>query len=176
MRSVHWVHQTNASDKMNTLHRIGQAEILTALTNHSDIDTASMAYDLSVAGDWTGSGRIEFGAPHGSSTGPFPDIFSFTFAAISDFGSAEFGAVDLAFAYWRIDPSGNIESFSVLTNQIDGFALSLQLGEDAAKLEGKKFATLQVGTLVQTTPHPVSTSAHAGAPASWPSGPWPRKI
>lgn len=136
---------------MNTLHRVSQADILAALENRrSETDTETTTFSLAVNGDWTGEGRIELATPNGSSTGPFPDIISFSFKANSSFGSASFGAVDLAFAYWNVGPAGSMASFSILTNQVDGFSLSIQLGQDAAKLEGRKFATLEIGTLTHS--------------------------
>ncbi|MBT3536350.1 MAG: hypothetical protein HN478_20890 [Rhodospirillaceae bacterium] len=140
----------NEKRKMNTLHRVRQADILAALDNKSDADAHSIIFSLAVNGDWTGEGQIELAAPSGSSTGPFHDIISFSFRANSSFGSASFGAIDLAFAYWNVGPTGSMASFSILTNQVDGFSLSVQLGQDAAKLEGRKFATLEVGTLTHS--------------------------
>ena len=46
-------------------------------------------------------------------------------------------------------------SFSILTNPVDGFSLSMQLGHEAAKLEGRKFATLEAGTLTHSVGQPV---------------------
>lgn len=135
---------------MNTLHRVSQADVLAALDNKADTESETTTFTLAVTGDWAGEGRIELAKPNGSSTGPFHDIISFSFKATSTFGSAEFGAIDLAFAYWNVGPSGSMASFSILTNQVDGFSLSIQLGQDAAKLEGKKFATLEVGTLTHS--------------------------
>ena len=136
---------------MNTLHRVSQADILAALDSRkTDPDSETTTFSLAVNGDWTGEGRIELAKPSGSSTGPFPDIISFSFKATSSFGSASFGAIDLAFAYWNIGPSGSLVSFSILTNQVEGFSLSVQLGQGAAKLEGKKFATLEIGTLTHS--------------------------
>lgn len=135
---------------MNTLHRVSQADILAALENKYNSETETTTFSLAVNGDWTGEGRIELTKPSGSSTGPFPDIVSFSFKATSSFGSASFAAIDLAFAYWNIGPAGSMVSFSILTNQVDGFSLSVQLGQEAAKLEGRKFATLEIGTLTHS--------------------------
>jgi len=136
---------------MNTLHRVSQADILAALDNKkTDAGSETTTFSLAVTGDWTGEGSIELAKPSGSSTGPFPDIISISFNAKSSFGSANFSAIDLAFAYWNVGSSGSMVSFSILTNQVDGFSLSIQLGQDAAKLEGKKFATLEIGTLTHS--------------------------
>ena len=144
---------------MNTLHRVSQAEILAALENRrAESESETTTISLAVNGDWTGEGNIELAMPSGSSTGPFPDIISFSFKANSSFGSASFGAIDLAFAYWNIGPAGSMVSFSILTNQVDGFSLSVQLGQDAAKLEGRKFATLEIGTLTHSIVHEGDTT------------------
>lgn len=140
---------------MNTLHRISQAEILAALDNQTGDDKDSIIFKLAITGDWSGEGRIDLAAPSGSSTGPFREINSFSFVATSSFGTAEFAAIDLAFAYWSIGPSGLMVSFSVLTNPVNGFSLSLQLGQEAAKLEGRKFATLEKGTLTHSVGQPL---------------------
>ena len=136
---------------MNTLHRISQAEILAVLETEANVENNSITYNLAVTGNWNGEGEIEFSAPSGSSTGPFQDISSFSFAATSSFGTANFSAVDLAFAYWNVGPSGLMTSFSILTNPINGFSLSMQLGQEGAKLEGRKFATLEAGTLTHSS-------------------------
>jgi hypothetical protein len=135
---------------MNTLHKISQADMLAVLDNQADEDNDSIVFNLAVTGDWSGEGRIDFAAPSGSSTGPFLDVKSFSFVATSSFGTTEFSANNLAFAYWNVGPSGLMISFSILTNPVDGFSLSMQLGKDAAKLDGKKFATLDVGTLTHS--------------------------
>ena len=135
---------------MNTLHRVSQADILAALDSQTDQEKDSIIFDLAVTGNWTGAGQIEFGSPSGSSTGPFRDINSFSFVATSSFGTAEFAAIDLAFAYWNVGPSGLMVSFSILTNPVNGFSLSMQLGQESAKLEGRKFATLEAGTLTHS--------------------------
>jgi hypothetical protein len=135
---------------MNTLHRISQADILAALDDEARTDTDSIAFNLAVTGDWNGSGRINFSAFNGSSTGPFHEINSFSLVATSSFGSAEFTAVDLAFAYWDVGPSGLMSSFSILTNPVNGFSLSMQLGQEGARLEGRKFATQEAGTLTHS--------------------------
>lgn len=160
---------------MNTLHRVSQADILAALDNKSEADSDSTIFSLAVTGDWTGEGRIELAAPSGSSTGPFPDIISFSFKATSSFGSASFGAIDLAFAYWNIGPSGSMVSFSLLTNSVDGFSLSIQLGQEAAKLEGRKFATLEVGTLTHSVVQNGNPDANRAA-VQRPNGPWLRPV
>ena len=129
---------------MKTLHRVRHADILAALDKQTHANTESFLFDLAVTGAWAGEGQIDFTAPHGSSTGPFPDILSFHFTATSKFGAAEFSAIDLAFAYWSMGPTGHLTSFSILTNQVDGIALSIQLGENGAKLEGKKL-NLKIG-------------------------------
>ena len=135
---------------MNTLHRISQTEIIAALDNDTNGEQDSVTFNLAVTGDWNGHGRIDFSAPNGSSTGPFRDINSFAFVATSSFGTTEFAAVDLAFAYWSVGPSGLMNSFSILTNPVKGFSLSMQFGQEAAKLEGKKFATVEAGTLTHS--------------------------
>ena len=161
---------------MDTLHRVSPADILAALDRQSHSNAESFLYDLTVSGQWTGEGQIDFATFHGSSTGPFPDILSFWFTATSKFGTAEFGAVDLAFAYWSMGPSGDLTSFSILTNQIEGIALSIQLGENAAKLEGKRFATLETGTLN----HAIADTSAIPDPADpsrlWPGGPMLRSV
>lgn len=139
---------------MNTLHRISQADILAALENDTGADADSIIFDLAVTGNWNGEGTINFSAPNGSSTGPFRDVNSFSFVAESSFGTTEFTAVDLAFAYWSVGSSGLMTSFSVLTNPVNGFSLSVQLGQEAAKLEGRKFATLEAGTLTHSSANP----------------------
>jgi len=157
---------------MNTLHKISQAEILAILENHTRGDAASFAYNLGITGDWTGEGRIELAAPSGSSTGPFRDVISFSLTATSKFGSATFAAVDLGFVYWNVGPAGSLTSFSILTNQVDGFSLSMQLGQGAARLEGKRFATLEIGTLTHS-----GTLTELPDPARQrPGGPWLRTV
>lgn len=136
---------------MNTLHKVNHAQILAAFDSQSDEIKDSIAFNLAVTGGWTGKGQIDFSAPSGSSTGPFPEITAFSFRAKSIFGVAEFSAIDLAFAYWNVGPSGSLISFSILTNPVNGFCLSIQLGKDAAKLDGKKFATLEAGTLTHSS-------------------------
>jgi hypothetical protein len=164
--------QIQREQKMNTLHRISQAEILAILENHARGDAASFAYNLGITGNWSGDGKIELAAPSGSSTGPFHDVISFSLTATSSFGIATFAAVDLAFVYWNIGPAGSLTSFSILTNQVNGFSVSMQLGQAAARLEGKKFATLEIGTLTHsgalpTLPQPVQRR---------PATPWLRTV
>ena len=135
---------------MNTLHRINQTEILAALDNDTNGEQDSITFNLAVTGDWNGHGLIDFSAPNGSSTGPFREVNSFSFVATSSFGTTDFSAIDLAFAYWSVGPSGLMNSFSILTNPVKGFSLSIQFGQEAAKLEGKKFATVEAGTLTHS--------------------------
>jgi hypothetical protein len=161
---------------MNTLHRVSQANILAALDGKVDASTDTTSFSLAVTGDWTGEGHIEVAAPSGSSTGPFTDIISFAFKATSSFGSANFGAIDLAFAYWNVGPSGSMVSFSILTNQVEGFSLSIQLGQDAAKLEGRKFATLEVGTLTHSAMQQGDRAANRALIRQRPKGPWLRPV
>ena len=161
---------------MYTLHRVRPADFLAALDRQSHSNTESFLYDLTVTGDWTGEGQIDFATFHGSSTGPFPDVLSFWFKAESKSGAVEFGAIDLAFAYWSMGPSGQLTSFSILTNQVEGIALSVQLGEGAAKLQGKRFSTLETGTLS----HAISDTSRVPDltdPARlWPGGPMLRSV
>jgi hypothetical protein len=161
---------------MYTLHRVRPADFLAALDRQSHTSKESFLYDLKVAGDWTGEGQIDFTTFHGSSTGPFPDILSFWFTATSKLGIAEFGAIDLAFVYWSMGPTGQLTSFSILTNQVDGMALSIQQGENGAKLQGKRFATLDTGTLSHAIAE-TSAVPDLGDPARlWPGGPVLRSI
>ena len=152
---------------MNTLHRISQADILAALDSKADGDKDSIIFNLAVTGNWSGEGRIDFTAPSGSSTGPFRDVNSFSFVAKSSFGTAEFAAIDLAFAYWNVGPSGLMVSFSILTNPVNGFSLSMQLGQEAAKLEGRKFATLESGTITHSAALPVTMDQHEMGERRW---------
>ena len=135
---------------MNTLHKISQAEILAILKNHTRANADSYTYNLGITGDWTGEGKIEFSAPQGSCTGPFHDVIAFSLTVTSTFGTATFGAIDLAFVYWNVGPQGSLTSFSILTNPVRGFCLSMQLGQNAARLESKSFATLETGTLTHS--------------------------
>ena len=89
---------------MNTLHKISQADMLAVLDNQVDEAKDRIVFNLAVTGDWSGEGWIDFGAPSGSSTGPFPDVKSFSFVATSSFGTTEFSAINLAFAYWNVGP------------------------------------------------------------------------
>jgi len=171
---LHW--KQKREKNMNTLHRVSQADILAALDNKSDTDSETTIFSLAVNGDWTGEGRIELAKPNGSSTGPFHDIISFSFKATSSFGSASFGAIDLAFAYWNVGPSGSMVSFSILTNQVEGFSLSIQLGQDAAKLEGKKFATLEVGTLTHSMDQAGDSAANRELAQQRSNGTWLRPV
>ena len=161
---------------MNTLHKISQAGILAALDSQADDDKDSIIFNLAVTGNWTGEGRIDFTAPSGSSTGPFRDINSFSFVATSSFGTAEFAAIDLAFAYWTVGPSGLMISFSILTNPVNGFSLSMQLGQEAAKLEGRKFATLEAGTLTHSSARPVAMNLHENLERRWTGAPILREV
>ena len=145
---------------MNTLHRISHADILSALDSQDDQRKDSIIFNLAVTGAWRGKGQIDFATPSGSSTGPFPDVNSFSFVARSSFGLAEFRAIDLAFAYWNIGPSGLMISFSILTNPVNGFSLSMQFGKEAAKLEGRKFATVEAGTLTHSSAQSIAKTQH----------------
>jgi hypothetical protein len=161
---------------MYTLHRVRPAEFLAALDRQNHNSADSFLYDLTVAGSWTGEGQIDFAAFHGSSTGPFPDILSFWFTAKSRLGTAEFAAIDLAFAYWSMGPSGQLTSFSILTNQVEGMALSIQLGENGAKLQGKRFATLDTGTLGHAMAETSAVPDLSDPARLWPGGPMLRSI
>ena len=161
---------------MNTLHKISQADILTVLDNQADEDKENIIFNLAVTGDWSGEGQIDFAMPGGSSTGPFPDVNSFSFIATSSFGSTEFSAINLAFAYWNVGPSGLMISFSILTNPVNGFSLSMQLGKDAAKLEGRKFATLDIGTLTHSSTDPVAMNQHENLKRLWAGAPFLREV
>jgi hypothetical protein len=161
---------------MNTLHKISQAEILAILENHSRADATSFAFNLGVTGDWTGEGKIELSAQHGSSIGPFHDIIAFSLTVTSAFGTATFGAVDLAFVYWSVGPAGSLTSFSILTNQVNGFSLSMQLGQGTARLEGKRFATLEVGTLTHSAVQSGALPDLADAARQLPGVPWLRTV
>jgi len=152
---------------MNTLHRISQAAILAVLDRQTNMDKDSIMFNLAVTGIWSGEGRIEFTAPSGSSIGPFRDVTTFSFAAQSSFGTAKFTAIDLAFVYWNVGPSGLMISFSILTNPVKGFSLSMQLGQEAAKLEGRKFATLEAGTLTHSSAQPVAKNQHENLKRRW---------
>ena len=161
---------------MNTLHKISQADILTVLDSQGDEDKDNINFNLAVTGDWSGEGQIEFAMPSGSSTGPFPDVNSFSFIATSSFGTTEFSAINLAFAYWNVGPSGLMISFSILTNPVNGFSLSMQLGKDAAKLEGRKFATLDAGTLTHSSANPVAMNQHENLKRLWAGAPFLREV
>lgn len=161
---------------MNTLHKISQAEILALLETHARADANSYIYNLGITGDWTGEGRIELSAGQGSSTGPFRDVISFSLTATSTFGTATFAAVDLAFLYWNVGPAGSLTSFSVLTQQVNGFSLSMQLGQGAARLEGKRFATLEIGTLTHSAGLPGAVPELSGPARQRPGGPWLRTV
>ena len=161
---------------MNTLHKISQADILTVLDNQADEAKDNIIFSLAVTGDWSGEGQIDFAMPSGSSTGPFPEVNSFSFIATSSFGTTEFSAIDLAFAYWNVGPSGLMISFSILTNPVNGFSLSMQLGKDGAKLEGLKFATLDVGTLTHSATDPVAMNQHENLKRLWAGAPFLREV
>ncbi|MDA0653570.1 MAG: hypothetical protein O3C49_09880 [Proteobacteria bacterium] len=161
---------------MNTLHRISPAEILAALDSEAHEDKENIIFNLAVTGNWGGHGRIDFSAPSGSSTGPFREINSFSFVATSSFGTAAFAAVDLAFAYWTVGSSGLMNSFSILTNPVDGFSLSIQFGQDAAKLEGKKFRTLEAGTLTHSATQPSPKNQYEILERQWTGGPVLRQV
>ena len=161
---------------MNTLHIISQAKIPSALDNRADKDKGSIIFDLAVTGNWSGEGQIDFTVPSGSSTGPIRDVNSFSFVATSSFGTAEFATIDLAFAYWIVGPSDLMISFSILTNPVNGFSLSMQLGQEAAKLEGQKFATLEAGTLTHSSAHPVAVDQHDNLEHRWTGAPILREV
>lgn len=161
---------------MNTLHRISQAEILAALDNQTGDEKESIIFNLAITGDWSGEGRIDFAAPSGSSTGPFREINSFSFVAASSFGEAEFAAIDLAFAYWSVGPSGLMVSFSILTNPVNGLSMSLQLGQEAAKLEGRKFATVEKGTLTHSAGQPLIMDQRKTLERRWTGTPILREV
>ena len=156
---------------MNTLHRISQAEILAALDSQTNWEKDSIIFNLAVTGTWSGEGQIDFNTPSGSSTGPFRDVNSFSFVATSSFGSAEFTALDLAFAYWNVGPSGLMISFSILTNPVNGFSLSMQLGQDASKLEERKFAIREAGTLTHSSAIQAVASQYEDLERRWNAGP-----
>ena len=161
---------------MNTLHKISQADILTVLDSQAAEDKENIIFNLAVTGDWSGEGQIDFAMPSGSSTGPFPDVNSFSFIATSSFGTTEFSAINLAFAYWNVGPSGLMISFSILTNPVNGFSLSMQLGKNAAKLEGRKFATLDAGTLTHSSANPVAMNQHENLKRLWAGAPFLREV
>lgn len=161
---------------MNTLHKINQASLLAALHHQSDKVNDRNIFNLAVTGNWSGNGRIDFATPSGASTGPFPDVNSFSFVAKSSFGITEFTAIDLAFAYWNVGPSGLMISFSILTNPVDGFSLSVQLGKEAAKLEGRKFATVDVGTLTHSSADPVALNQQEYLERRWAGAPLLRTV
>ncbi len=161
---------------MNTLHKISQGDILAVLDSQGDEDKDNIIFNLAVTGDWSGEGQIDFAMPSGSSTGPFPDVNSFSFIATSSFGTTEFSAINLAFAYWNVGPSGLMISFSILTNPVNGFSLSMQLGKDAAKLEGRKFATLDAGTLTHSSANPVAMNQHENLKRLWAGAPFLREV
>ena len=161
---------------MKTLHKISQAEMLAVLETQAEEGQDSIVFNLAVTGNWSGDGKIDFSAPSGSSTGPFPDVNSFSFVATSSFGSTEFTAIDLAFAYWNIGPSGLMISFSILTNPVNGFSLSIQLGKDAAKLEGRKFATLDAGTLTHSSADTAAVNQHEYLKRRWAGVPFLREV
>ena len=161
---------------MNTLHRISQADILAALNVQTYEEKDSIIFNLAVTGNWSGEVQIDFSTPSGSSTGPFRDINSFSFVATSSFGTAEFAAIDLAFAYWNVGPSGLMISFSILTNAVNGFSLSMKLGQEAAKLQGRKFATLEAGTLTHSLAHPVALNQHELLERRWTGAPILREV
>ena len=142
---------------MNTLHKISQADMLAVLDNQAEEHKDNIIFNLAITGDWSGEGQIDFATPSGSSTGPFPDVNSFSFVATSSSGTTEFSAINLAFSYWNVGPSGLLISFSFLTNPVNGISLSMQLGKDAAKLERRKNATLEVGTLTHSSAQPVAS-------------------
>ena len=131
---------------------------------------------FAVTGEWSGEGGIDFGTPNGSSTARFPDINSFSFVASSSFGTTEFTTLDLSFAYWKVGPSGLMISFSILTNPVNGFSLSMQLGKEGSKLEGRKFATLESGTLTHSLAHPVAKNQHDYLQRRWTGVPVLREV
>jgi len=51
-----------------------------------------------------------------------------------------------------------------------GFSLSVQIGKDAAKLEGRKFATVDAGTLTHSSTYPVAINQHEYLERRWPGG------
>jgi len=107
-------------------------------------DQDSITFNLAVTGDWNGHGRIDFSAPNGSSTGPFREVNSFSFVATSSFGTTEFAAVDLAFAYWSVGPSGLMSSFSILTNPVKGFYFRYNLVRTQRSWKGKSSLRLKL--------------------------------
>lgn len=161
---------------MKTLHKINQADMLAILETQTEKDKDSIVFNLAVTGNWSGDGKIDFSAPSGSSTGPFPDVNSFSFIATSSFGTTEFTAIDLAFAYWNVGPSGLMISFSILTNPVNGFSLSIQLGKDAAKLEGRKFATLDAGTLTHSSADTAAANQREYLKRRWNGVPFLREV
>lgn len=161
---------------MNTLHIINQASMLAALEAQVEEEKESIGYNLAVTGDWNGEGRIDFGAPSGSSTGPFRDINSFSFVATSTFGTTEFTTLDLSFAYWNVGSSGLMIGFSVLTVPVRGFSLSIHLGQEAAKLEGRKFATVEAGTLTHSSAQPVARAQRDYIKQRWTAVPVLREV
>jgi len=161
---------------MNTLHIISQAKLLAALEEQDEEEKENITFNLAVNGEWNGEGHIGFGAPSGSSTGPFRDINSFSFVATSAFGTTEFTTLDLSFAYWNVGPSGLMISFSILTVPVDGFSLSMQLGKEAAKLEGRKFATVEAGTLTHSSAVPVARAQRDYIQRRWTAAPILREV
>jgi len=69
-----------------------------------------------------------------------------------------------------------IISISILTNLVFGFSLLVQLGNDAAKLEGRKFATMGASTLTHSSAHPVVINQHEYLERRWTGGPILRAV
>ena len=67
-------------------------------------------------------------------------------------------------------------SFSILTNPVVGFSLSVQLGKDAAKLEGRKIATADAGTLTHSSGHPVAINQLEYLERRWTGSPILRAV